>query len=226
MRWAQKLQEIPVVSSQPNPDLDQSQDNISSHLRKYEQIALARLYIRKKQSAEALDLLEGLLAQSQKLGRIDLMIEIQILRALAFQMKGCSERAREALAEALSLAEPSGYVRIFLDEGEAMMRLLHQAASRGLAPSYVAKLLAASSKPAPIAIETNLPHSYPLVEPLSERELQVLRLLAAGMSNRDIADELVVALSTIHSHCKSIYSKLDVHTRSDAAHRARELGLI
>ena len=226
MHWAQKRGVVLGVSPELCPGLDESQDYISSHLRKYQQIVLTRLFIRQGQAAEALDLLEALLAQSQELGRIDLTIEIQILRALAFQIRGDTTQAMDALAQALSLAEPGGYIRIFLDEGEAMIHLLRQAASQGLAPSYVAKLLATSGEPATTERDIKPSHSYLLIEPLSERELQVLRLLAAGMSNREIADELVVAVSTIHSHCKSIYGKLDVHARSDAVQRAWELELI
>jgi LuxR family transcriptional regulator, maltose regulon positive regulatory protein len=226
MHWAQKRGVVLGVSPEPCPGLDESQDYISSHLRKYQQIVLARLFILQVQAAEALDLLEALLAQSQELGRIDLTIEIQILRALAFQIQGDTTQAMDALAQALSLAEPGGYIRIFLDEGEAMIHLLRQAASQGLAPSYVAKLLATSGEPDTTERDIKPSHSYLLIEPLSERELQVLCLLAAGMSNREIADELVVAVSTIHSHCKSIYGKLDVHARSDAVQRAWELELI
>jgi LuxR family maltose regulon positive regulatory protein len=129
----------------------------------------------------------------------------------------------DALGEALSLAEPGGYLRVFLDEGEPMAGLLRQAASRGIAPAYVAKLLAAFE---PESAEGAAPQPQPLVEPLSERELEVLRLLAAGLSNPEIAEELVVAVSTVRSHCKSIYGKLGVHRRWDAVQQAQELGLI
>ena len=109
-----------------------------------------------------------------------------------------------------------------------MAGLLRQAASRGIAPAYVAKLLAAFGRPesAEMEAEPLYPHVQPLIEPLSERELEVLRLLATGLSNPEIADELVVAVSTIRSHCKSIYGKLNVHKRWDAVQRGQELGLI
>lgn len=224
--WAQKRKIVPGISPKPYPEPDERQDYIISHFRKYEQIVLARLFIRQKQAAEALELLENLLALSQQLGRIDLNLEVQILRALAFQTQGQSEQAMEALTQALSMAEPGGYIRIFLDEGETMLHLLRQAASQGLAPSYVSKLLANSSEPAARESAAKPPHLYPLIEALSERELEVLRLLAAGMSNREIADELVIAVSTVFSHCKNIYGKLDVHTRLHAVQRAREIGLV
>jgi LuxR family maltose regulon positive regulatory protein len=141
----------------------------------------------------------------------------------------------DALAEALSLAEPGGYARIFLDEGHSMRSLLadfrswfgepaRQVATqeRNRLLRYADQLLSAfpghvSPRPSEIAN---------LVEPLSERELEVLRLLATGMSNPEIADALVIAVSTVRSHCKSIYGKLNVHSRWDAAQRGQELGLI
>jgi LuxR family maltose regulon positive regulatory protein len=228
MRWAQRRGLVPGVSVKPCSVLGESQDYVSAHLWKYEQIVLARLFILQGQADEALDLLEAVLKQCRELGRVDLTIEIQILKALAFQISGHASQAVEALSQALSLAEPGGYVRIFLDEGQPVIRLIRQIASRGIAPAYTAKLLAASGGSESIELKTAYESSQAqfLLEPLSARELDVLRLLAAGMSNREIADELVVAVSTVHSHCKSIYSKLDVHSRSGAVQRARDLGLI
>jgi len=228
IHWAQTRGVAPDVSPEPQHDLVKSQDYVHAHLRKYQQIVLARLFIRQERTSEALVLLEALLAQSRQLGRIDLIIEIQILRALAYQIEGHTAQAMEALTQALSLAEPGGYLRIFLDEGEPIIRLIHQAASLDIAPAYTEKLLKASNMPefSGGVAQPSLLQPQPLIEPLSKRELEVLRLLAAGMSNPEIAGELVVAVSTVHSHCKSIYSKLGVHARLDAAQRGRELGLI
>jgi len=228
IHWAQTRGVAPDVSPEPQHDLVKSQDYVHAHLRKYQQIVLARLFIRQERTSEALVLLEALLAQSRQLGRIDLIIEIQILRALAYQIEGHTAQAMEALTQALSLAEPGGYLRIFLDEGEPIIRLIHQAASLDISPAYTEKLLKASNMPefSGGVAQPSLLQPQPLIEPLSKRELEVLRLLAAGMSNPEIAGELVVAVSTVHSHCKSIYSKLGVHARLDAAQRGRELGLI
>lgn len=124
-------------------------------------------------------------------------------------------------------------MRIFADEGERMALLLRQAASRGIAPGYVSQLIAAFD--APVASDTagTLPHPHaqppvdqPLIEPLSEREMEVLRLLSTGLSNPEIAQALFIATSTVRSHLKSIYGKLNVHKRWDAVHRAEELGLL
>jgi LuxR family maltose regulon positive regulatory protein len=228
MCWAEKRGLVPSLSQEQCLDLSQGQDYVSAHLRKYEQLVLVRLFILRRQSAQALSLLEPLLAHARRVGRIDLTIQIQILTAMACQVEGQDAEAMAALGEALSLAEPGGYLRIFLDEGEPMAGLLRQAASRGIAPAYVAKLLVAFGRPESVEMEAEASHprAQPLIEPLSERELEVLRMLATGLSNPEIAGELVVAVSTVRSHCKSIYGKLNVHKRWDAVQRAQELGII
>jgi LuxR family maltose regulon positive regulatory protein len=228
MRWAEKRGLLPAQFPDlpSNPELDR--DFVTARLRKYEYLVLARVFILQDRATQALDLLEPLLAHARDQNRTDLAIEIQILRALACHGDGQNEQARSALAEALCLAEPGGYVRVFLDEGASMARLLRQAGSQGIAPAYVAKLLAAFAREesAEADAESSYPHTQPLIEPLSERELQVLRLLATGLSNPEVADELYIAVSTVRSHCKSIYGKLNVHRRWDAIQRAQELGLI
>jgi LuxR family maltose regulon positive regulatory protein len=226
MRWAEKRGLAPGVVTECRPAPDERQDYIDTHLRKYENLVLTRIFLLQDRSGEALELLEPLMTQARHLDRTDLAIEIHILRALAFQHTGDSDQALEALGEALSLAEPGGYVRIFLDEGEPMTRLLRKAAGRGLAPSYIAKLLAVSGETIITEREDKSSQAHPLIEPLSERELEVLRLLASGLSNPEIANELIVAASTIQTHCKNIYGKLGVHRRWDAVQRGRELGLI
>lgn len=228
MRWAEKGGLLTGMAPENPPARDERQVYIDTHLRKYEQLVLARAFLLQGRAAEALELLETLIVQARQLERTDLAIEINILRALAFHHEGRNDPALEALAAALSLAEPGGYVRIFLDEGEPMRRLLRQAASRGVAQDYVAKLLAASGEPAILERQAGASRSLaqPLVEPLSDREVEVLRLLAGGLSNPEIAGRLYVAVSTIRSHCKNIYEKLGVHRRWDAVQRAQELGLI
>jgi LuxR family maltose regulon positive regulatory protein len=226
MRWAEQRGLVPGVTPEYCPALDERQEYINTHLRKYEQLVLVRAFILQRRTAEALELLETLLDQACQMDRTDLAIEIHILRALAFQHAGNGDRAFEAVIEALSLAEPGGYVRIFLDEGKPMTSLLRQAASRGLVFAYVAKLLAASGEPVTAEREAKPSHSLPLIEPLSERELEVLRLLASGLSNPEIASELYIAVSTVRTHCKNIYGKLGVRRRWDAVQRAQKLGLI
>jgi LuxR family maltose regulon positive regulatory protein len=128
------------------------------------------------------------------------------------------------LERALTLAEPEGYVRIFVDEGPPLARLLHEAASRGIAPGYTRRLLAALS-PEPEQPSPSIPQSV-LVEPLSERELEVLQHIAEGFTNQEIADRLYLSLYTVKAHARSIYDKLDAHSRTQVVARARDLGIL
>lgn len=158
------------------------------------------------------------------------MIEILVLQALTHQAQGDIPAALLPLGQALTLAEPEGYVRMFLDEGTNMVQLLREAATRGIMPNYTGKLLTAfesqgqgSASASPI---TAPPISQSLIEPLSLRELEVLRLFRTELSGPEIARELVIALSTVRTHTESIYRKLDVNNRRAAVKRAAELGLI
>jgi LuxR family maltose regulon positive regulatory protein len=194
-------------------------------LRQVEYIALARLLLasapgQPDRLAEALRLLEGLLQVTEAQGWMGQALEILALQAVALQASGELERAMDALARALSLGEPEGYIRTFVDLGAPMAELLRGAARRGIRTGYVARLLAkAPGEPVPAA-------PSPLVEPLSDRELEVLRLIAAGLSNREIAQRLVITPGTAKWHANNIYGKLGVHSRTQAVARARELGLL
>jgi LuxR family maltose regulon positive regulatory protein len=228
MQWAERRGLIPITPPEATKNADQRQDTLDARLLKYERLVLGRLLVLQGRSSEALNVLGNLLELARQLERTDMIIEIQILRALAFQAVSDNTRALNALTEALTLAEPGGFIRIFIDEGEPMVRLLKQAASYNVSPDYTAKLLAACGETD--LVELKIKHSssptQSLIEPLSGRELDVLRLLATGMSNPEIADELIIAVSTVNSHCKSIYSKLGVHKRWDAVQRGKELDLI
>jgi LuxR family maltose regulon positive regulatory protein len=185
---------------------------------------LARVLVAQSRTDEALGLLARLLEMTEAAGAVSLVIETLVLQALAFQAQGSGDLAMTALDRALSLAEPEGYVRVFIDKGAPMASLLRTAVSHGLAADrgaardYVGKLLAACG-------EVAIP-SAALVEPLSERELEVLRLLAAGLSNREIASELFLAVGTVKKHISNIYGKLNVNKRTQAVARARELDLL
>jgi LuxR family maltose regulon positive regulatory protein len=208
-------------------ELDRQDDYVSFHIRKYEYLVLARILIAQGRPDKVLLFLEALLARMEQQGRTRLVIETALLKALALQVQGDIAQALTALERALSLAEPAGFVRIFVDEGPSMAHLLHEAAARGVAPEYVARLLAAFPQ-----LESPMQHAprpaerSHMVEPLSERELEVLRLLASGLSNPEIARKLYVAVSTVRSHTKSIYGKLNAHSRWEAVQQARELGLL
>ena len=154
-------------------------------------------------------------------GRTGSVIEILVLQALAHQMQGDIPAALVPLERALTLAEPEGYVRMFVDEGAPMAVLLEKAAKRGIAPNYVRQLLTAFGK-----AEDRPPVNQGLIEPLSERELEVLRLLGTDLNGPEIARELIVSLSTLRTHTKNIYTKLGVNNRRAAVRRAEELDLL
>ncbi len=184
---------------------------------------------------EARDLLERLLTAAQTGERLGSVLEILVLQALAQQLYGDSPAALMSLERALTLAEPEGYVRLFLDEGAPMAQLLRDAAARRITPDYTSKLLAGfdAEQPQNVGESPHLDHpvattpvAQPLIEPLSQRELDVLRLFATELSGPEIARQLVIGLSTVRTHTKSIYSKLNVTNRRAAVQRAIELNLI
>jgi LuxR family maltose regulon positive regulatory protein len=200
-------------------------------VRETEQIARARLTIARGEHDEALRLLEELRESAEVAGRTGKLIEILTLRALALWEGSKRVQAVDTLMRALTLAEPEGYVRTFVDEGAALGELLSatlEARQRGypdtatqIPARYLAKLLAilAQESAAPSAGEG-------LSEPLSERELEVLALIAAGKSNGEIASSLFVSLSTVKTHINNLYRKLGARSRTHAIARARELDLI
>ncbi|NIQ75433.1 MAG: hypothetical protein GWN67_12460 [Phycisphaerae bacterium] len=132
------------------------------------------------------------------------------------------------LEQALTLAEPGGFTRIFVDEGPPMARLLYEAVARGIAPDYARRLLTAFPVTEPQQtdpLKTQAPESD-LIEPLSERELEVLQLIAEGLTNPEIAARLFLTLNTVKVHTRNIYGKLDAHNRTQAVARARALGIL
>ncbi|OQY18768.1 MAG: hypothetical protein B6I34_10295 [Anaerolineaceae bacterium 4572_32.1] len=203
----------------------------SRQRRTVEYLALARLLIAHDRPDKALAVLELLVRVSERYGLNGRVLKFQIFKAIACQAQGDLTQALAALERALSLAEPEGYVRVFVDEGEPMAALLRQAAARGIAVEYVAKLLAVLEMKGERRM-TKLPPSSSvvrpssLVEPLSERELEVLRLLTTHLSSTEMAEELYISVNTVRHHIKSIYSKLNVHRRADAVGRAKELELL
>ncbi len=192
------------------------------YLREYEDLTLARIMLAQRRHAEALALLDKLFASAQAARRMGSVIEILALRALTLQAQGDQGRARDVIRKALALARPEGYARLFLDEGSPMARLLRTVVTHGPGAEHASHLLTFSDA-GPRTPSGEVP---PLVEPLSERELQVLRLIAAGLSNREIAEELVIAFSTAKWHVSNTYGKLGVRSRTQAISRARELNLL
>jgi LuxR family maltose regulon positive regulatory protein len=189
-------------------------------LYELEHLVLAELWMARGEPARALGVLETLLRRSRALRRTDTAIKALVRMAVAHRQLRQPDQALAALAEALALGQPSGYVRAFVDQGPDMAPLLCQALAQGVEHDYVQRLLAALPGTARAA------SSPELVEPLSDRELQVLRLLATHLTNAEIGEQLFVSVNTVRFHVRNVYAKLDVHTRSDAVQHARELGLL
>ena len=203
-------------------------DDDLSYLHEYEHITLARVLLAKHTTERAQGdlhdparLLERLLEAAEAGARTGSIIEILVVQALVSQAERDTPAAQAALERALTLAEPEGYVRLFIDEGPAMVSLLRAAAKQGIVQGYARRLLTAATK-------TNL--AVPVLPgstgQLSEREGDVLRLLATDLDGPDIARELSVSLSTVRTHTNNIFAKLGVHDRRAAVRRARELGLL
>jgi LuxR family maltose regulon positive regulatory protein len=213
-----------------------------SYLHEFEHITLVRVllaqYTGNRAENSILDakgLLLRLLQAAEAGERTGSIIEILILQALAHQLQGDIPAALMPLSRALSLAESEGYIRMFVDEGPALTQLLSAAAAQGMMPGYVEMLLAAFPRTEDRGLRTEFaeslhsvlsPRSSSLVEPLSQRELDVLRLLGTDLSGPEIARELMVSLNTLRTHTKNIYDKLGVNNRRAAVHRAEELKLL
>ena len=189
------------------------------------QLALAQVLIVNGDRASrtrARTLLDRLLRPAAAEGRVGILIETLTLQALAHWRSGDRAGALASLERALRLAEPEGYVRLFADLGLPLARLLQDARARSVMPDYVGRLLAACGADLTAAASGR----GALPEPLSPREREVLSLIAAGLTNREIAERLVVSPETIKKHTGSIYGKLGVGNRTEAATRARELDLL
>lgn len=186
-----------------------------------------RVFIAQRDASAALAILEPLAPQVKARNWQDELLRILILQAAALQVQGDTNEAVQVLSEALDLAEPGGFIRFFMDEGAPMAELLSEAATRGIKPEYVGKLLAAFRAEAQKKEgKPGVPAAAGLIEALSERELEVLRLIAQGLSNSEISARLFLALSTVKGHNRIIFGKLQAKSRTEAVARARELGLI
>jgi len=185
-------------------------------------ITLARVFIAMDNADKALNILKHLGGDAESEKRIGVLIEILILQVLALQALNKKTSALKVLERALALAEPGGYVRVFVDEGPSIAILLEKLLNdkAGVSRAYVNKLLSA------FQVDKLIQTQDGLVEQLSERELEVLRLIAAGLSNRRISEELYISLSTAKTHLRNIYGKLNVHSRTKAIVKAKELALL
>ena len=204
-------------------------DDKPDSLHEVEYLALAHILIAQNKLDEADQLLQRLIKNATSVGRVYMLIEMRLWRVLIFTLRADTAAALAELKLALALAEPGGFIMIFVSKGNHVAELLeeilavkkrdHEAAGAGFSLSYAQKIRSAFKAVKPPKIEG-------LMDPISERELEVLRLIAAGLSNREIADKLFISLNTVKTHTKNINSKLDVNSRTRAVARAKELRLL
>ena len=188
----------------------------------------ARVLLAQREPSTALAVLEPWRRQVEAKDWADERLKVMVLQMLALSMNGKKDRAVQLLFETLTLAKPGGFIRLFVDEGPPMAHLLSEAKARGMLPDYTGKLLTAleAEKQQRESTPSLPPPAQSLIEPLSPRELEVLHLMAAGLSNQEICERLFLALSTVKGHNRTIFGKLQVQRRTEAVARARELGLL
>lgn len=219
--FSQRLPEI--ITTQIGVLLAQAELQAAAELAQTIEAPLiqAKVWLAQANAAAALELLQPLIQQFQAKGWLDQQLHGLILQALAQQQQGQKAQATRSLQAALALAEPGGLIRIFIDEGLPLKQLLRELIGRGLGNAYARQLLTAYAQvpfaPNPQAV---------LIEPLSERELEVLGLIAAGLANQAIADQLDLSLYTVKAHVRNIYAKLSVNNRTLAVAKAQELDIL
>lgn len=196
-------------------------------------ISRARVHLAQGDPAAALAALEPWRRQVEAKGWEDERLKVMLLQAVALRAQGETDKAAHVLLDALALAEPGGFIRSFVDEGPPMAHLLSAAAAHGMMPDYLGKLLAVFD--GEMQKREDMPYrppaapaapGQPLIEPLSRREVEVLQLIAQGLSNQEISERLFLALDTVKGHNRKIFDKLQVQRRTEAVARARELGLL
>jgi LuxR family maltose regulon positive regulatory protein len=203
-------------------------DEAPTYLGGFEYISLARILIAQGRWDETTKFLQCMLEAAEAGGDTTRVIEIMILQTLACQAGGDTYQALDTLECVLNLAEPRGFYRIFVDEGSSMARLLYEALGRGIAPDYVRRLLAAFPIDEPVQVDPSESQvsQFAYVESLSERETEILQLIAKGLTNPEIANRLFLSLHTVKTHTRNIYGKLGVHNRTEAVAKARVLGIL
>jgi LuxR family maltose regulon positive regulatory protein len=185
-------------------------------------LALAKVWLSQREPDKALPLLDHALQSAQSVGRLGNAIHILAVQALVYHARGESEQAFARLEQALQLAEPEGYVRVFVDEGAPMARLLRRMLTRSSASGYIRQLLEALGE----SVKIEAAPASRLINPLSQREREVLRLIVEGATNQEIAHELVLTVNTVKRHISNIFDKLHVSNRVQAIAQARERNLL
>lgn len=204
------------------------QDNLTIALQLAEThnlpISQARIYLAQKNASRALQILDSFIQKVKEGGLPNEYLKGLVLQALVYKALGKIDTALEILDDALALAKRGGFIRIFVNEGSSMAQLLQIAHSKGLRQDYVRQLL--SAFPTPIAEQSTNSQTSQLIDPLSGREIEVLQLIAHGLTNQEIADQLYLSLHTVKVHARNIYSKLAVKNRTQAVAQAKALGIL
>jgi len=202
----------------------------AAHLAQTHDLPLsqARVHLARGDTSAALAVLSPLRQQMEAKGWEDERLKVMVLQAVALQAHGEQDTAMHLLCDALALAEPGGFIRLFVDEGKPMAHLLSEANAHGMMPDYTGKLLAVLEAGEYKSEDTSSlpPPAQPLIEPLSRREVEVLHLMAQGLSNQEMSKRLFLALDTVKGHNRNIFDKLQVQRRTEAVARAREWGLL
>jgi LuxR family maltose regulon positive regulatory protein len=190
-------------------------------------LSQARVHLARGDPSAALAALDPWRRQVEAKGWEDETLKVMVLQVVALRAQGEQDQAAQSLFDVLALAEPGGFVRLFVDEGLPMAHLLSTAAAHARMPDYIRKLLSAfRTEKQKRKVTSHPPPAQPLIEPLSRREVEVLQLIAQGLSNHEISERLVLALETVKGHNKKIFGKLQVQRRTEAVARARDLGLL
>jgi LuxR family transcriptional regulator, maltose regulon positive regulatory protein len=233
---SQSAQQHNVVSRMPEiaaaqvlTFLRQGSLSAAVHLAQAHELPLsqARVHLAQGDPSTALAVLARQRELVEAKGWKDEQLKVMVLQAVAARAHGEKDKAVYLLVDALAMAEPAGFIRLFLDEGLPMISLLSEAMALGRMPDYIRKVLTAyEAEQQQSENSLSPPPAQPLLEPLSSRELEVLRLVAAGLSNQEISERLFLALGTVKGHNQNIFGKLGVQRRTEAIARARELGLL
>jgi LuxR family maltose regulon positive regulatory protein len=204
---------------------DPSRVFLKDYLSQLMPLSIIQIYLAQKQYSKALTMIALKLDNWEKMNIGYYLISTYILQAVAYHELKQAAQAQVSLKRALMLASPGGVIRSFINKGPVVISLLKRMRLEGVMPDYIDRLLVAYGQPVQPPSTQSVATSC-LVEPLSGREIEVLKLLVQGCQDKKIAETLVIARETVHKHLKNIYGKLDVHSRSEAAARARELGIL
>jgi LuxR family transcriptional regulator, maltose regulon positive regulatory protein len=219
-----------VAAAQVLTLLHQGNLAAAAHLAETHQLPMsqARVHLAKGDPSTALAVLKPLRRQADAKGREDERLKVMVLQAVALYAHGERDQAALLLGDALALAEPGGFIRIFVDEGIPMARLLYDALSIDVAPEHIRRLLTAYpvSEPELVTSPQSRGPMSERVEPLSEREREVLHLIAEGLANQEVATRLYLSLHTVKVHTRNIFTKLAVRNRTQAVARGRALGIL